>query len=140
MNDARGMLQLLLSVLAGAHCQVFAAAWVERIQRTFTLHVLLCLADRAAPNDAPCCQVIEPTVIAALNMYYPCAKLAVHVLDDGRMEDTSEMVGRLRAQCRQVSDESWRCRQAMLALPVASRENTHACWQSITLCRLHPRH
>ncbi len=45
-------------------------------------------------------EVIEPTVIAALNVYYPGAKLAVHVLDDGRRQDIKDMVQRLRAQCK----------------------------------------
>jgi cellulose synthase (UDP-forming) len=45
-------------------------------------------------------QVIEPTVIAALNMYYPGTKLSVHVLDDGKRQDIRHMVERLRAQCK----------------------------------------
>ncbi len=39
-------------------------------------------------------------MVAALNMYYPGAKLAVHVLDDGRKQSVADMVARLRAQCR----------------------------------------
>jgi hypothetical protein len=45
-------------------------------------------------------QVIEPTVIAALNMYYPGNRLSVHVLDDGRKPEVQAMVERLKAQCR----------------------------------------
>jgi cellulose synthase (UDP-forming) len=45
-------------------------------------------------------QVIEPTVIAALNMTYPSSKLTVHVLDDGRRAEVMTMVNRLRSQCR----------------------------------------
>jgi hypothetical protein len=44
--------------------------------------------------------VVEPTVIAALNMTYPGAKLTVHVLDDGRKPEVLSMVNRLRDQCQ----------------------------------------
>jgi hypothetical protein len=43
---------------------------------------------------------MEPTVIAALNMIYPGAKLVVHVLDDGRRPDVLAMVNKLRTQCQ----------------------------------------
>jgi cellulose synthase/poly-beta-1,6-N-acetylglucosamine synthase-like glycosyltransferase len=48
----------------------------------------------------PAAQVIEPTVVAALNIDYPGPKLTVHVLDDGRRPEVITMVNRLRAQCK----------------------------------------
>ena len=42
--------------------------------------------------------VLEPTVIAALNMNWPGEKLTVHVLDDGAGKDVLKMVRRLRYQ------------------------------------------
>jgi cellulose synthase (UDP-forming) len=44
--------------------------------------------------------VIEPTVMAALNMNYPGAKLTVHVLDDGRKPEVYKMARRMDYQCR----------------------------------------
>jgi hypothetical protein len=45
-------------------------------------------------------EVVEPTVVAALNMNYPGAKLAVHVLDDGCRREVAKMARRLSYQCR----------------------------------------
>ncbi|KAL4546936.1 hypothetical protein Ndes2526B_g07738 [Nannochloris sp. 'desiccata'] len=42
--------------------------------------------------------VLEPTVIAALNMNWPGDKLTVHILDDGAGKDVLKMVRRLRYQ------------------------------------------
>ena len=42
--------------------------------------------------------VLEPSVIAALNMNWPGEKLTVHVLDDGTSKDILKMVRRLRYQ------------------------------------------
>jgi cellulose synthase/poly-beta-1,6-N-acetylglucosamine synthase-like glycosyltransferase len=43
-------------------------------------------------------EVIEPTVIAALNMTYPGCRLNVVVLDDGARPAVEDMVRRLRFQ------------------------------------------
>jgi cellulose synthase (UDP-forming) len=43
-------------------------------------------------------EVIEPTVIAALNMNYPGSRMTVHVLDDGARPEVAAMVSRLRFQ------------------------------------------
>jgi hypothetical protein len=48
--------------------------------------------------------VIEPTVVAALNMNYPGPRLTVHVLDDGNRAAVADMVDRLQYQCRCVKD------------------------------------
>ena len=48
-------------------------------------------------------EVVEPTVVAALNMNYPGAKLAVHVLDDGCRREVAKMARRLSYQCRWVA-------------------------------------
>lgn len=42
--------------------------------------------------------VLEPTVVAALNMNWPGDKLTVHILDDGASKDVLKMVRRLRYQ------------------------------------------
>ena len=55
-----------------------------------------------ASTALPPAQIVEPTVIAALNMTYPESKLTVHVLDDGKRPDVMIMVNRLRSQCRWV--------------------------------------
>ncbi len=46
------------------------------------------------------CEVLEPTIIAAINMNYPGAKLTVHVLDDGARKPVYKLVKRLQYQCR----------------------------------------
>jgi hypothetical protein len=46
------------------------------------------------------CEVLEPTIIAAINMNYPGAKLTVHVLDDGCRAPVYKMVKRLQYQCK----------------------------------------
>lgn len=54
-------------------------------------------------------EVVEPTVVAALNMNYPGAKLVVHVLDDGGRWEVGKMARRLGYQCRWGADAwlSW---------------------------------
>lgn len=42
--------------------------------------------------------IIEATVCATLNMIYPAAKLAVHVLDDGKREEVEVMCAKLSAE------------------------------------------
>lgn len=42
--------------------------------------------------------VVEPTVIAALNMTWPGSRLAVHVLDDGGRAEVAEMVQKNKFQ------------------------------------------
>ena len=79
------------------------------------IHCNLADIDAAIPNnkwiscDNTCCcppppaepvEVIEPTVIAALNMNYPGQRLKVHVLDDGNKAAVKDMVKRLQYQCR----------------------------------------
>jgi cellulose synthase (UDP-forming) len=43
-------------------------------------------------------EVVEPTVIAALNLNWPGSKLTVYILDDGRRPEMAKMVRRLRFQ------------------------------------------
>ena len=50
--------------------------------------------------------MIEPTVVAALNMNYAGPRLTVHVLDDGNRAAVAEMVDRLQYQCRCAKDFS----------------------------------
>jgi hypothetical protein len=58
---------------------------------------------RPTPTPPPLIpQVIEPTLIAALNMSYPASKLTVHVLDDGRKPDVADLVQKLRGQAKAV--------------------------------------
>lgn len=45
-------------------------------------------------------EVVEPTVIAAVNLEYPGDKLTVHVLDDGGSEELAAAVQRLGVQAR----------------------------------------
>ncbi len=45
-------------------------------------------------------EVIEPTVIAAMNMNYPGAKLTINILDDGKKPAVAKMVRRLQFQAR----------------------------------------
>jgi cellulose synthase/poly-beta-1,6-N-acetylglucosamine synthase-like glycosyltransferase len=52
---------------------------------------------RFAANSEPV-EVIEPTVIAALNMNYPGSRMTIHVLDDGARPEVAAMVSRLRFQ------------------------------------------
>lgn len=55
----------------------------------------------AVPATEPC-DVVEPTVIAALNMNYPGAKMTIHVLDDGRRPEMEALVRKLNFQARYV--------------------------------------
>jgi hypothetical protein len=57
----------------------------------------------------PPTQVIEPTVIAALNMNYPGSKLTVHVLDDGNRAEVYKLARRLDFQCRWVGIGQHHC-------------------------------
>lgn len=45
--------------------------------------------------------IVEPTVVAALNMSWPGSKLTVCVLDDGRRPEMEQLVRRLRSQASQ---------------------------------------
>jgi membrane glycosyltransferase len=50
--------------------------------------------------------ILEPTVIAALNMNWPGDKLTVHILDDGAGKDVLKMVRRLRYQLTSMKREA----------------------------------
>lgn len=45
-------------------------------------------------------EIVEPTVIAAVNMNFPGAKLHVHVLDDNKNPAMAAMVNKLQCQMR----------------------------------------
>lgn len=45
-------------------------------------------------------EVVEATVIAALNLNYPGSRLSVHVLDDGNSPALKDMITRLQFQAR----------------------------------------
>lgn len=44
--------------------------------------------------------IVEPTVIAAMNMNWPADKLTVYVLDDGKQEALRNMALKLDFQCQ----------------------------------------
>eukprot|EP00775_Hariotina_reticulata_P010775 gene10775-10931_t len=75
------------------------------------------IADMLAPSQLPAVdvyiatysepvKVLEPTVVAALNMNYPGSKLSVHILDDGRRPEVAAMARRLRFQARYMGREA----------------------------------
>ena len=76
-------------------------------------HVDVYIVRHTEPVD-----VLEPTVIAALNMNWPGEKLTVHVLDDGASKDVLTMVRNLRRQMMNMK------RAARLVY--VSREHIHA--------------
>lgn len=45
-------------------------------------------------------EVVEATVIAALNLNYPGSRLAVHILDDGNNPALKDLVTRLQFQAQ----------------------------------------
>ncbi|KAK9793218.1 hypothetical protein WJX73_003952 [Symbiochloris irregularis] len=51
-------------------------------------------------------EIIEPTVIAAVNMNYPGAKLHVHVLDDNKSPPMAAMVSKLQCQMRYMGRQA----------------------------------
>eukprot|EP00882_Tetradesmus_deserticola_P019820 GHRQ01021360.1.p1 GENE.GHRQ01021360.1~~GHRQ01021360.1.p1 ORF type:complete len:136 (-),score=15.04 GHRQ01021360.1:387-794(-) len=75
-RETKGRTCWCLSIVQPCAVLYFHAAWL--------LHTLLC----AEPVE-----VIEPTVIAALNMTYPGCRLNVVVLDDGARPEAEEMGG-----------------------------------------------
>ncbi|KAF6262258.1 hypothetical protein COO60DRAFT_1677084 [Scenedesmus sp. NREL 46B-D3] len=62
--------------------------------------------DIFVPTYSEPVEVIEPTVIAALNMNYPGSRMTVHVLDDGARPEVAAMISRLRFQLTYMGREA----------------------------------
>lgn len=71
-------------------------------------------------------EIVEPTVIAAVNMNYPGAKLHVHVLDDNKSAPMAAMVSKLQCQMRSVNNAS-HCVAVQRPLITLPTGDAHAC-------------
>ncbi len=98
--EVRRRCWLLLAQCGGGWLQRWRSAvrLPKRVRAALPCPALRCTARPTPPRPAP--QVIEPTLIAALNLDYPGSRLCVHLLDDGRREEVAAMAARLQQQLR----------------------------------------